>query len=145
MRHAKKRELFKKCVFYANGPILLLYLYDLVMESKLLRIELQPSSRATLNSLINFMVENPINPKTEMAQKGYFWDSVFFEEVNDQNFIYIVVKSEDFSSIMLNENNLVHTPFREIYEKFQRDAWIPETYTDIEEIFCFNESMVFIT
>lgn len=91
------------------------------------------------------MVENPINPKTEMAQKGYFWDSVFFEEVNDQNFIYIVVKSEDFSSIMLNENNLVHTPFREIYEKFQRDAWIPETYTDIEEIFCFNESMVFIT
>ena len=114
------------------------------MESKLLRIELKPLSREKVKSLINFMVENPIYPKTEMEQKGYFWDSVFFEEINDKNYIYIVVKSDDFTTIMQDEEDLIKTPFCEIYEKFRSETWLPETYKDIEEIFCFNESMVFI-
>jgi len=114
------------------------------MESKLLRIQLKPSSRGKVESLVKFMIENPIHPKEEMKQKGYFWDSIFLEEVNDKNFVYIVLKSENFSSIMLNEKGLIETPFREIYEQFRKEAWMPETYTDIEEIFCFNESMVFI-
>jgi len=114
------------------------------MESKLLRIQLKPSSRGKVESLVKFMIENPIHPKEEMKQKGYFWDSIFLEEVNDKNFVYIVLKSENFSSIMLNEKGLIETPFREIYEQFRIEAWMPETYTDIEEIFCFNESMVFI-
>ena len=90
------------------------------------------------------MVENPIHPKTEMEQKGYFWDSVFFEEANDKNYIYIVVKSADFTTIMKDEEGLIATPFREVYEKFRLETWVPDTYKDIEEIFCFNDSMVFI-
>jgi len=90
------------------------------------------------------MVANPSYPKNEMQQKGYFWDSVFFEEVNGKNFMYIVVKSEDFTTIMQNETDLIETPFRKIYEKFRLDTWVSETYKDIEEVFCFNESMVFI-
>ena len=81
--------------------------------------------------------------KSEMAQKGYFWDSVFFETIEATEFLYIVIKSEDFSKIMIDESELVETPFREIYETFRKSCWSPEPYTDIEPIACFNNLVNF--
>ena len=75
------------------------------MQSKLLKIKLNPNSRSHLNTLISYMRENIEFPKSEMDQKGYFWDSVFFEKVDKFEYIYIVIKSDDFSKIMMDEND----------------------------------------
>ncbi|BAJ04178.1 DUF6176 family protein [Shewanella violacea] len=66
------------------------------MEAKLLKIKLQPDSRPHLEHLITYMREHIEYPRNEMAQKRYFWDSVFFEQTKEAEFIYIVIKSEDF-------------------------------------------------
>ncbi|EIV1777545.1 hypothetical protein MOU97_004230 [Vibrio vulnificus] len=89
------------------------------------------------------MRENIEFPKSEMEQKGYFWDSVFFEKTDESEYIFIVIKSADFSKIMVDENELVATPFRDVYEKFRSQCWAPELYQDIEPIFCFNASLTF--
>ena len=89
------------------------------------------------------MRDNIEYPRDEMEQKGYFWDSTLIEQTEDADFLYIVIKSHDFSNIMVNENDLPPTPFREVYEKFRNQCWAPEPYTDIEPIFCFNSSFSF--
>lgn len=113
------------------------------MESKLLKIKLNPGSRSHLDSLISYMRENIEFPKNEMEQKGYFWDSVFYERDDEFEYIYIVIKSADFSKIMMDESELIFSPFRDIYEKFRSTCWSPEPYQDIEPIFCFNSSITF--
>lgn len=113
------------------------------MESKLLKINLKLGSREKLDVLICYMRENIQFPMSEMEQKGYYWDSVFFESSPEYESIYIVIKSEDFSKIMLDESTLVYTPFREVYEKFRFECWANEPYTDIEPVICFNSSMQF--
>ncbi len=113
------------------------------MESKLLKIKLTPNSRAHLETLISYMRDNIDFPKSEMEQKGYFWDSVFYEETQEFEYIYIVIKSTNFSKIMIDENDLIVTPFRKVYEKFRAQCWAPEPYEDFEPIFCFNSSMTF--
>lgn len=113
------------------------------MESKLLRIKLNPNSRPHLNELITYMRDNIDYPKSEMTQKGYFWDSTFIEQTPEADFLFIVIKSPDFSKIMMDESELSPTPFREVYEHFRRQCWSPEPYTDIEPIFCFNSALEF--
>ncbi|GLX80140.1 hypothetical protein tinsulaeT_34800 [Thalassotalea insulae] len=113
------------------------------MESKLLKIKLNSGYRSQLERLIAYMRENIEYPANEMTQKGYFWDSTFIEQTDEADFLYIVLKSHDFSKIMLDENELSPTPFREVYEQFRRQCWAPEPYTDIEPIFCFNSSFKF--
>jgi len=113
------------------------------MQSKLLKIKLNPDSRGKLKDLIDYMQKNISFPKNEMAQKGYFWDSVFFDQSGEAEYLYVVLKSEDFSKIMMDESELDATPYREIYEKFRKTCWAPEPYQDIEPIACFNSSMVF--
>ncbi|WP_299803566.1 DUF6176 family protein [uncultured Shewanella sp.] len=113
------------------------------MESKLLKIKLKLGAREKLDDLICYMRENIQYPKGEMDQKGYYWDSVFFESSAEYESVYIVIKSEDFSKIMLDESTLDHTPFREVYEKFRLECWVNEPYTDIEPVICFNSSMQF--
>ena len=113
------------------------------MESKLLKIKLNPNSRSHLDSLISYMRENIEFPKSEMEQKGYFWDSVFYEKRDCFEYIYIVIKSTDFSKIMMDESELVISPFRDVYEKFRSQCWAAEPYLDFEPIFCFNSSLNF--
>jgi hypothetical protein len=113
------------------------------MQSKLLKIKLNPNSRDHLDALIAYMRENIAFPKSEMEQKGYFWDSVFFQSDDEFEYIYIVIKSADFSKIMIDESELIASPFREVYEKFRTSCWAPEPYVDIEPIFCFNSSLTF--
>jgi hypothetical protein len=113
------------------------------VESKLLKIKLNPNSRSHLDSLISYMRENIEFPKSEMEQKGYFWDSVFFETSDEFEYIYIVIKSADFSKIMLDESELIISPFRDVYEEFRSQCWVTEPYVDLEPIFCFNSSFTF--
>ena len=82
-------------------------------------------------------------PLAEMEQKGYFWDSTFIEQTAEADFLYIVIKSPDFTKIMADESELSPTPFREVYEAFRQNCWAPEPYVDIEPVFCFNSSMKF--
>ncbi|WP_337993082.1 hypothetical protein [Thalassomonas haliotis] len=89
------------------------------------------------------MRENIEFPKSEMEQKGYFWDSVFYEKDEEYEYIYIVIKSSDFSKIMMDESELVVSPFRGVYEKFRSQCWASEPYIDIEPIFCFNSTLTF--
>jgi hypothetical protein len=89
------------------------------------------------------MRENIEFPKSEMEQKGYFWDSVFYEKEDKFECIYIVIKSDDFSNIMMDESELVVSPFRDVYEKFRTTCWAPGPYIDLEPIFCFNSSLTF--
>ena len=89
------------------------------------------------------MKANIEQPANEMAQKGYFWDSVFFDNEAGIEYLYIVLKSGDFSKIMVDESNLIPTPFRDIYEKFRNECWVPEPYADIEFLQCFNSEMQF--
>lgn len=113
------------------------------MESKLLKIKLNANSRVQLDSLISYMRENIEYPRSEMEQKGYFWDSIFYEKNEDFEYIYIVIKSADFSKIMLDESELIVSPFRDVYEKFRSQCWVSEPYLDFESIFCFNSSLNF--
>ena len=87
------------------------------MESKLLKIKLMLGSRSKLDHLISYMRQNIEYPKGEMEQKRYYWDSVFYESTRDHEHIYIVIKTPDFSKIMLDESELLYTPFREVYEQ----------------------------
>jgi len=89
------------------------------------------------------MRENIQFPKSEMEQKGYFWDSVFYEKNDEFEYIYIVIKSNDFSKIMMDESELIVSPFREVYEKFRSTCWVSEPYIDIEPVLCFNSSFTF--
>lgn len=111
------------------------------MQTKLLKIKLKPNSRPHLEQLIAYMVENHQYPLNEMKQKKYVWDSVFLDESDN---LYIVIKSEDFTQIMMDESELISTPFREVYEKFRNACWSSEPYSDIEPIACFNETVSFL-
>lgn len=113
------------------------------MQSKLLEIKLKPGSKPKVQELINFMKSSIEDPRDEMAQKGYFWDSVFFDIKDGQELLYIVLKSEDFSSIKIDESEIEATPFRTYYNLFRKECWAPEMYNDIEDIHCFNKSLVF--
>ena len=113
------------------------------MESKLLKIKLNPNSRSDLDTLITYMRDNIEFPKSEMEQKRYFWDSVFYEKSDEFEYIYIVIKSKDFSKIMMDESELIISPFRDVYEKFRSTCWAPEPYIDLEPVFCFNSSLTF--
>lgn|GEM_PF-7010220 len=113
------------------------------MQSKLLKIKLMPNSRIHLEALIAYMREHIEFPKSEMEQKGYFWDCVFYEKTNNFEYVYIVIKSNDFSKIMMDESEIIISPFRAVYEKFRDQCWAPEPYTDLEPVFCFNSSLTF--
>lgn len=114
------------------------------MQAKLLKIKLNANSRPSLDKLLSYMKENAEFPRVEMAQKGYYWDSAFFETVEDIEYLYIVIKSTDFSTIMMDESELDSTPFREVYEAFRASCWSPEPYKDIEPLICFNSKMEFL-
>jgi hypothetical protein len=111
------------------------------MQAKLLKIKLVSGSHPELEKLITYMMENHMEPLNEMKQKGYMWDSVFLDESDS---LYIVIKSEDFTKIMMDESELIHTPFRAMYEKFRQDCWSSEPYSDIEPLACFNSSVDFL-
>ena len=111
------------------------------MESKLLKVKLKPGSKAKFFELLEYMKSQPSEPHSEMMQKRYFWDSFFLD--NEDN-LFMVLKSPDFSSIMTDELALIETGFRSIYERFRKDCWIEGTYQDIEELYCFNEALSFL-
>ncbi|MBV1908468.1 MAG: hypothetical protein KUG78_04050 [Kangiellaceae bacterium] len=113
------------------------------MQSKLLEIKLNPGSKNRVLELIDTMKNNIELPKYEMTQKGYYWDSVFFDIKAGQELLYMVIKSEDFSKIMIDESELKPTPFRLFYEKFRSECWAPEMYNDIEALICFNQCLDF--
>ena len=114
------------------------------MQAKLLRIKLNPNSRARLDNLLEYMQSNPEFPRQEMEQKGYYWDSAFFEKVNNVEFLYLVIKSPDFSKIMMDESQLIATPFRDLYDAFRQSSWAPEPYEDLELLTCFNSEMKYV-
>lgn len=111
------------------------------MEAKLLKVKLQPHSRAKFEDLLEFMKANPQLPQTEMAQKGYFWDSFFID--NDDN-LFMVLKSPDFSKIVIDDAEIVPTAFREVYDQFRQACWVKGSYQDIEALCCFNDSLSFM-
>ena len=78
-----------------------------------------------------------------MAQKGYYWDSAFFEKINNTDFLCLVIKPPDFSKIMMDESELIATPFRDLYEAFRQSSWASEQYDDLESLACFNSEMKF--
>ena len=111
------------------------------MESKLLKVKLRPNSKPHFLALLKFMQADPAAPKNEMLQKRYFWDSFFLDK--DDN-LYMVLKSKDFTKIMLDESELVATAFRPVYERFRSQCWVAGSYEDIEELFCFNDALSFL-
>ncbi len=111
------------------------------MEAKLLKIKVNPGSKTLFKQLLEYMKNHPEQPLSEMKQKGYFWDSVFYSE---DNYLYMVLKSKDFSKIMMDESELIATPFRAVYEEFRESCWIQGAYQDIESLFCFNHSLSFM-
>lgn len=113
------------------------------MESRLLKIRMVSDSRARLDSLIQYMREHIDQPRSEMTQKGYFWDSVFWESGPDADYLYIVLKSQDFTRIMSDDAELIATPFRAVYDRFRATSWTSEPYVEMEPIFCFNDTMRF--
>ena len=113
------------------------------MQAKLLKIKLNAGSKSHVEALIDYMQKNPQQPLSEMQQKGYFWDSVFFDTHDQTEYLYIVIKSPDFSKIMTDESDLVATDFRAVYEKFRQQCWAPEPYKDIDLICCFNQALAF--
>src|SRR5687768_12299775 len=115
----------------------------MTMKSKLLKIRMASDSRSKLTELVDYMRANIDQPCAEMAQKGYFLDSVFWESAADAEYLYIVIKSADFTKIMRNDAELVATPFRVIYERFRTSCWTSEGYVEIEPIVCFNAAMHF--
>jgi hypothetical protein len=76
-----------------------------------------------------------------MEQKGYFWDSFFIDQ---DNTLFMVLKSHDFSSIMMDESALIATEFREVYDAFRQACWVQESYQDIDELYCFNQAFSFM-
>ncbi len=113
------------------------------MESKLLKITMNSGSKDKVKALLNYMKSNIEFPKDEMKQKGYYWDSVFYDTDKNNEYMYILLKSEDFSKIMMDESELDETPFRKVYEIFRLECWAPEHYKDIEVLSCFNCKMEF--
>jgi hypothetical protein len=111
------------------------------MESKLLKVKLKPGSKAHFVQLVEYMQRNVNQPLSEMQQKGYFWDSFFISEDDD---LYMVLKSADFSSIMLDESALIATHFRDVYEEFRQNCWVVGSYEDIESLYCFNQAISFM-
>lgn len=108
------------------------------MESKLLKIKLNKGSEVYVQELIKYMQSNIALPKNEMEQKGYFWDSVFFAIEDHEEFMYLVLKSKDFSNIVINDNEIVATEFRNIYDEFRKKCWSQSGYTEPTFIACFN-------
>ncbi len=113
------------------------------MQSKLLKIKLKPNSRAHLAVLVEYIESDIKQPEYEMQQKGYYWDSLFIESSSECDYLYMVIKSVDFSKIMVNEDVLIATEFREVYERFRSQCWVADAYNDIEVVACFNSAMVF--
>jgi hypothetical protein len=111
------------------------------MESKLLKVKLKPGSKTKFFELLEYMKAQPSEPYSEMAQKGYFWDSFLLDEEDN---LFMVLKSADFSSIMTDESRLIETGFRTVYEEFRKLCWIEGTYQDIEELYCFNKALSFL-
>ena len=91
--------------------------------------------------MLDYMEENPNDPLSEMKQKGYFWDSFF---LNEDDHLYMVLKSPDFSKIMTDDADLIATKFRAVYEGFRSNCWIEGTYQDIAPLYCFNGSLTFM-
>lgn len=113
------------------------------MEAKLLKIPLKSGVREKVDALLGYMKSNNAFPKSEMEQKGYYWDSVFYSDEQGVEYLFIVLKSNDFSRIMVDESSLIETPFRQVYEDFRRECWAPEPYQDLEALCCFNSDMNF--
>lgn len=113
------------------------------MQSKLLKIKLKANSRAHLAALVDYIESHTMQPKYEMQQKGYYWDSLFIESSSKCDYLYMVIKSDDFSKIMVNEDELIATEFRGVYESFRSQCWLADGYKDIEAVACFNSAMVF--
>ncbi len=111
------------------------------MQAKLLKVKLKPYSKQHFFELLQFIKDNPAAPHNEMQQKGYFWDSFFLDQ--DDN-LFMVLKSPDFSKIMQDESALVETAFRQVYQRFRSQCWIEGSYEDIEALFCFNASLSFL-
>jgi hypothetical protein len=99
--------------------------------------------RSDVNDLIAYMRTHIEEPRSEMAQKGYFWDSVFWQSTEEGDFLYIVLKSENFAAIMRDDIGLLATPFRKVYDRFRKLCWSPDGYVEMEPVFCFNSSMTF--
>ncbi|WP_228371076.1 hypothetical protein [Shewanella piezotolerans] len=54
------------------------------------------------------------------SKKGYYWDSLFIESSSECDFLHMVSKAADFSTILINEDEPIATPFRAVYEDFRR-------------------------
>ena len=104
-------------------------------------MKLKTGSKDKFFELLEYMKAQPKEPYLEMTQKGYFWDSFFLDREDN---LFMVLKSHDFSSIMMDESELVETGFRAVYEKFRKECWIEGTYQDIEELCCFNQTLSFL-
>lgn len=113
------------------------------MESKLLKIRMASDSKEKVTALVDYMRANIDQPFSEMTQKGYLWDSVFWESTPEAEYLYIVIKSADFAKIMRDETELVATPFRAIYERFRSSCWTSAGYVELAPVFCFNAAMHF--
>lgn len=111
------------------------------MESKLLKVKLKSGARQKFLELVELIKNQPNDSFSEMAQKGYYWDSFFLDQ---ENYLYMVLKSADFSSIMMDDSMLIKTAFRQNYDEFRARYWIDDTYQDIEELFCFNDAINFL-
>lgn len=113
------------------------------MESKLLKIKLKNSTQGEVKKLVDKMNHDIDSPRKEMAQKGYFWDSVFVSEEGGEAFMYVMLKSDDFSQIIIDDNAIEHTEFREYYSLFRDKFWHEEGYTEPTAVACFNAQMAF--
>ena len=112
------------------------------MQSKLFRIKLKAGSYKKLCKQVDYMKDKIDQVKFEMDQKGYYWDSVFFEIINDQEYMVVVAKSKDFSSIIRDDNAIETTPSRDVYNQFKDSCWM--SAPDVQEaLFCFNKDMTF--
>ena len=108
------------------------------MEAKLLRLKLKPRSLQKVDALLQKMKKDMNFVIDEMNQLKYFWDSVFIQTIDGNDYMYIVTKSEDFSKSP--RQVLKSTPFREYYEAFKKECW-SDDFIFIDSVWCPNKAV----
>lgn len=97
--------------------------------ARLGRVPLRKGSRMKVDALLSYMKENIAFVESEMSQKGYWWDTVYYEEASDCDFFWFVAKSKNWDAIKTDEQ-ISQTPFRSVYDKFRKECWLKDKLTE---------------
>ncbi|MCB0326114.1 MAG: hypothetical protein KDD52_00695 [Bdellovibrionales bacterium] len=95
------------------------------LHTRLARIPLKKGSRKKFEDLVAYMKEHYDEYQFESSQKGYWWDSVFYEEGTEQDTLWITSKSPAWDMIK-GDQDIETTHFRKVYDVFRQECWLVE-------------------